>query len=124
MFNHKGEWGQGNKKIVFDRSEIGDYAGRQCWRRHDQPLFFGGETIVGNVSYVGLLDDVQIVNYPFDGVEVATMYTDIRTEATICVLPYYPMDFDKNCKVGMSDAAAFAFKCLDCNLIPVARCTE
>ncbi|MCD6393143.1 MAG: hypothetical protein J7M40_06515 [Planctomycetes bacterium] len=91
---------------------------------HDQPLFFGAETVDGNVSYVGLLDDVQITNYPLDGVEVATIYTTIRTDETICVLPYDVMDFDQDCKVGVSDMAAFALSWLDCNLIPVERCNE
>ena len=89
----------------------------------DQPVNFGGETVAGDVAFVGSLDDVQIWNYALDGYEVATVFTDIRTDQTICV-EIDPMDFDGNCRVDLADFALFAAKWLDCNRIPAGDCTE
>ncbi|MBE0537951.1 MAG: immunoglobulin domain-containing protein [Phycisphaerae bacterium] len=91
---------------------------------NNEPLFFGAETVSGEWSaYVGLLDDVQIWNYALDAYEVATVYTAIRTDETVCV-EIDPMDFDGNCRVDLSDFAAFAAAWLDCNRIPVDACNE
>ena len=96
---------------------------------HDEPLFFGGETTGGDISYVGLLDEVKIWNYPLDGFEVADEYFRIRPGAdTICVDPV-ELEFDvsgpegiPDCEVGFYDFAAFALKWLDCNRMPADRC--
>ncbi|MBN1796914.1 MAG: hypothetical protein JW804_09600 [Sedimentisphaerales bacterium] len=73
----------------------------------------------------GLIDDVRIFTYPMTSTEVAGMYVEHVTDATICIDSINPVhDYSGNCKVGLEDLAMLAAGWLDCNLYPESACDE
>jgi hypothetical protein len=79
----------------------------------------------GSYQYTGLLDDVRIWSYPLDDYEVAHLYTDIETDAEICVEnPEFDIsgpDGNPDCQVDLYDLGALAGAWLNCNIVPTCQ---
>lgn len=70
--------------------------------------------------YVGAMDDFRVYNYPLDGYEVAELYTALAG-GNICV--EYPIgDFNRDCKIDLTDLATLAEQWLRCNWVPPTAC--
>jgi hypothetical protein len=75
-----------------------------------------GASAGGTIKFFqGLIDDVQIYNYPLDATEVAYLYA--LANGDICVEPP-EYDLDDDCYVNFADLALFAEKWSDCGLFP------
>ena len=91
---------------------------------HGEPLVIGAETVAGDTSFEGKIDEVNIWSYAVDPYTIAHMYTDVMTEETICV-DQIGLEFDvsgpegePDCSVDLYDFAAFAATWLNCNSVP------
>jgi hypothetical protein len=91
-------------------------------------LIIGGEDPNdGNDPYPfdGLIDDVRIYTYPLSSTEVADMYVEHVTDATICIDSWAPKyDLVADCKIDFKDIAYMAGYWLECHLYPASRCDE
>ncbi len=76
-----------------------------------------GPDDAGN-NFNGLIDDVQVYNYPMDATEVALMYTDIELDEMVCVGGNPQYDLNGNCRVDLPDLVLLASQWLECNLVP------
>ncbi len=78
----------------------------------------GTDSNPGN-NFRGLLDEVQVWNYPLDKYEVAHLFTDI-TGTSMCVDSVTGLDYDLNedCIVNLVDFAMLIESWMDCNLVP------
>ncbi|MGE4285334.1 MAG: LamG-like jellyroll fold domain-containing protein [Phycisphaerae bacterium] len=112
----------GTMTRFIDGRQDGDsssFSGPIAWT--DVNLYFGGEKLDNSWSFEGIIDDVRFYSYPMTPMEVAGLYTEVETEAVICVgNPTY--DLNDDCMVDMADLAALATQWLDCNLAPT--CTN
>ncbi len=74
----------------------------------------------------GQIDEVQYYNYALNAFDIAGMYTDIVSDAPICVTnPLYDFSGPEgtpDCKVNLHDLAALAGQWLECNLLPEKFC--
>ena len=80
------------------------------------PVVFGAETVLGEVAYAGLLDDVRIYSYALSPVEVAVLYTNLAGGEICLENPEY--DLNDDCRVNIQDFALFAADWLECNIVP------
>ncbi|AQT68745.1 hypothetical protein STSP2_01917 [Anaerohalosphaera lusitana] len=64
----------------------------------------------------GAIDDVKVYSYALTDVEVADLYASATGESVCTELPEF--DFNEDCRVDLSDFAAFAAGWLECNLVP------
>ena len=80
----------------------------------------------GSEAITGLkMDDLRIYTYPLDAYEVAHLYTDIETDAKICVerpgLDVSGVDGNPDCTVDLFDLSALAVQWLDCDIVPTCK---
>ncbi len=83
------------------------------------PIFIGmlnNRGAEGN-AYTGMLDDLRVYNYALSPIEVATIYTEVRTTESICVIPP-EYDFDGDCRVTAVDLSYLLSEWLDCGEVP------
>ena len=86
------------------------------------PVLLGAERTNGlGDCYEGLLDSVGIYSYALRPLEVAVLYTDVMTDAEIC-LEQPENDLSGDCRVGLEDFAILATNWLECNLVPASAC--
>ncbi|MBI9019307.1 MAG: LamG domain-containing protein [Phycisphaerae bacterium] len=69
-------------------------------------------------AYTGMLDDLRVYNYSLDAIEIATIYTEVRTDESICAMPP-EYDFDGDCEVTVVDLAMLASEWLNCGIVPI-----
>lgn len=88
------------------------------------PLMFGTDESIGSWPWVGLIDEVNIWSYALDPYEIAHLYTDVMTDAKVCV-EQIGLEFDisgplgePDCLVDLYDFAEFAATWLNCNMVP------
>jgi len=75
--------------------------------------------------YRGRLDDMRIWNYALTPVEVATLYTNVRTTEFVCVPdPENPLVYDLtgDCRVNLDDLALMAGSWVECLRVPEEAC--
>ena len=88
------------------------------------PLAFGGLPYENSID--GAIDDVKIYSYARTPTEIATEYTNVRTDAFVCVEdpenPLGAVDINNDCRVNLEDVAEIALKWLECQRIPVEDC--
>ena len=80
----------------------------------------------GSEAVTGLkMDDLRIYTYPLDAYEVAHLYTDIQTEAKICVnrpgLDVSGPAGDPDCIVNLYDLTELVEQWLDCDIVPTCK---
>lgn len=82
----------------------------------------GSDAATAVEQFAGLIDDVQIFNYPISTHEVVDMYNAaVEPDQSFCVDAYADQfDLDNNCIVDMVDFAEFAGSWLDEGLYPDA----
>jgi hypothetical protein len=92
-----------------------------------EPLVFGAETVLGQIPYIGQIDDVRIWSYPLGTIEIAMLYTEFNPGVNVCVDRDEPwMYFDvvgepgesSYCKIDLEDFAELATVWMECNLVP------
>ena len=76
--------------------------------------------------FLGHIDAVQIYNHALDPYKIAELYTDIRTDETVCV-EIDPFDVTgplgvPDCLVTLLDLEEFAGNWLQCNRYPASAC--
>ena len=62
-------------------------------------------------------DDVRFYNYAISALNVASLYTEIANEESVCFEEVY-LDFDDDCQVNLLDLAIFFEQWLECNIVP------
>ena len=81
------------------------------------PLSIGGISAEDGLPYSGLIDDLRIYNYRLSDLEIASLYTEIMTEADVCIgNPDY--DLSENCVVDLDDLELLVLGWLECNIVP------
>ena len=86
------------------------------------PMVIGARQNRGTVDdvYTGAMDDYRVYNYPLDPFEVATLHTSLAG-GEICA--EYPIgDFNRDCKVDLTDLTTLAGQWLRCNWVPETAC--
>ncbi|MBE0534850.1 MAG: immunoglobulin domain-containing protein [Phycisphaerae bacterium] len=104
-------------KWYFD----GAYGGQATTNLQTQPLLHLGKRgaqSANTVVWRGWVDDARVYNYPLSDTEVAVMYTEIDTEAMVCVGGNPVGDLSGNCRVDLPDLVIMASAWLECNLVP------
>jgi hypothetical protein len=87
----------------------------------EDDLVIGAQTITGNASFNGLIDEVRIWSYPIDPVVIAQLYTDKKPGEMVCIeLP--PNDLNEDCKIDVLDLLEIVLGWLDCNRAPQDDC--
>lgn len=74
----------------------------------------------------GMVDDFRIYNHALSPVEVAILYTDVKTSEYVCIEdPLNPLTYDLNndCRVSLDDIKDLALNWLDCERVPTAACS-
>jgi hypothetical protein len=93
----------------------------------DMPLKIGTELASDHpgedtiIDYDGLVDDVKIYSYAQDAYEVATEYTDIVEDSSICVEPV-PGDLNGDCVINIADVIEVVSEWLECGFVPASAC--
>jgi hypothetical protein len=85
----------------------------------DDVIYIGNARSFGQ-SYIGLIDDLKLFNYPLNGIEVAILYTDVMGGEICGQYPEY--DFNADCRVDLLDLTAFLGEWLECNRFPAEFC--
>lgn len=77
--------------------------------------FIGKSNWADDALYNGLLDDIQIWNYPLTADQIADMYAG--GAGSFCRFPPQ-LDYNGNCVVDLADFAVFAQSWLECGIHP------
>ena len=81
------------------------------------PLSIGAVSAEEGLPYSGLIDDLRIYDYRLSDLQIASMYTEIMTEANVCIgRPDY--DLSENCHVDLVDLELLVTQWLECNIVP------
>lgn len=84
-------------------------------------LNFGrNPSAIGELNWIGPIDDVQVYSYAMDAFKIAGLYTDF-VDVEICP-ENPPYDLNDDCVVDISDIALLTGDWLLCNLVPA--CVE
>lgn len=82
------------------------------------PVVIGADRPDGTFPFIGLLDEMSVYNYAIDHAAIARLYTDVETNASICIDPdELAFDANDDCVIDMIDFSAFAAKWMDCNRV-------
>ena len=100
-----------------DGEPVGSDASTDVASTNAYPVVLGAEFTDGQVAYEGLLDSVGIYSYGLSPLEVAVLYTDVMTDAEICI-EQPENDLSGDCRVDLEDFAILATNWLECNLVP------
>ncbi len=84
-------------------------------------LIYIGNVRGGTEHFSGSFDDLRFFNYPLDKIEIAQLYTDVRTGEFVC-LEAIEGDFNQDCRIDLIDYALFVSEWLDCNRYPAGEC--
>lgn len=97
----------------------GNNGNPQTFTDWEFPLWIGmfNSRGTGTSPYIGMLDDLRVYNYQLSAIDVATMYTQVRTDESVCAVPP-AYDFDGDCRVTVADLLYIAGDWLGCGLVP------
>ncbi len=109
-----------------------DLEGNEAVVSNGADIVFGqfqiGCNRAGDTFYNGLIDDVQVWNYPRTYEEMASAaddaadYYDVMQKPACQSRP--PMDMNGDCKVNLSDLIGLANSWLNCGLYPMEECNN
>lgn len=87
-------------------------------------LSIGGRDTEASID--GVIDEVKLYTYAKTPTEVAEMYTGIRTDEYVCVIPdgsvLATYDLNGDCRITLADVAEMAREWLECQRIPADAC--
>lgn len=101
---------------LYANGEPAGSASASLFAGFDVSLFVGNVRD-GSQPYLGAIDDLRFYNYALTPREVASLYTDVRPEAVLC-LGNPNRDLDGDCDVDIDDLAMFLASWLECGKIP------
>jgi hypothetical protein len=79
------------------------------------PNYLGRSNGTADALFAGLMDDIQLTNYPKTATEILDMY--VAVEGSVCIdRPQY--DLTGDCRVKMDDFALLAGAWLECGIYP------
>ena len=113
----------GYMAIYRNGVEVSSYSGELGNISGADAFYIGSEANSAASYYQGMIDDFRVYNYAIDEVEVAYLYTDVKTGESVCAGGAGPFDVtgagdEPDCKIDMLDFAEFAAGWLNCNLVP------
>jgi len=96
----------------------GVYGGSATTNLQTQDIVRLGKRAHGDALWRGWVDDCRIYDFAMGAAEAAELYTNVVTDAMICVGGNPAMDFNGDCRVGIEDLALFVSGWLECNRVP------
>lgn len=111
LYKNGSQIAAGTVDVPNNDLRINNWIGRSAWS--------------ADALYRGRLDDMRIFNYALSPIEVATLYTNVKTTEYVCVPdPENPLayDFTGDCRVNLDDLAEMVTWWIECMRIPDAAC--